>query len=465
MKRLWKIILLTWLVVSAAFTFAEDIDLFASGLASGSAASSLPNVIFVLDNTSNWSRQSQKWPNGTQGQSEVQAIQTTLERLLNQGKDVNVGLLEFTTDGNANQDGGYVRFDLQRLSDHAGELFAILSDIDQGINDPDEKRNSNSSYGNLASDLYAYLAGDTQSFLGQGTPLALADASGYDEPYVRFDSPMTESDVCSETYVILVSNPDSNGPEVDTTDNSDRLRALYAGLGETPSAGLAGESGTGILMPEYEEVRVDSEGTEILGYSALGYRRVSQCSNAVNGNPSQSDEIQAACPAGGDCYCTNNPYQRCQSNLKCFQVERPSNSSDQESYGTTGESIAGIGYNLDDWTKFLHELGVPVALEGEGDDPDTVIRVPVTTYTVDVFNAKPSEEHSALMHSAAEQGGGYRQSATNQAEIELALSRIFGDIIDINTSFAAVTLPLSATNRSTGREQGLCRHVPACQSA
>lgn len=448
MKTLWKVILSTWLVVTAAPTWAEDIDLFASGLASGSAASSLPNVIFVLDNTSNWSRQSQKWPNGTQGQSEVQAIQTTLERLLSQGKDLNVGLLAFTTDGNANQDGGYVRFDLQRLSDHAGELFAILSDIDQGINDPDEKRNSNSSYGNLASDLYAYLAGDTQSFLGQGTPLALADSSGYDQPYLLFDSPLTESDVCSETYVILVSNPDNNGPEVDTTDNSDRLRALYAGLGETPSAGLAGESGPGILMPEYEEVRVDSEGAEILGYSALGYRRTSQCSNAVNGNASQSDEIQAACPVGGNCYCTNDAYQRCQGNLKCFQVERPTASSDQESYSTTGEFIEGIGYNLDDWTKFLHELGVPVAVDGEGDDPETIIRVPVTTYTVDVFNAKPSEEHSALMHSAAEQGGGYRQSATNQAEIELALSRIFGDIIDINTSFAAVTLPLSATNRA-----------------
>ena len=52
------------------------------------------------------------------------------------------------------------------------------------------------------------------------------------------------------------------------------------------------------------------------------------------------------------------------------------------------------------------------------------------------------------MHSAAEQGGGYRQSATSQVEIEQALSRIFGDIIDINTSFAAVTLPLSATNRA-----------------
>ena len=59
------------MVASAA---AEDIDLFASGLVNGAAAASVPNVIFVLDNTSNWSRESQKWPDGTQDQSEVRAI-------------------------------------------------------------------------------------------------------------------------------------------------------------------------------------------------------------------------------------------------------------------------------------------------------------------------------------------------------------------------------------------------------
>ena len=64
MNRLVKAMLTIWLAMTATTAIAEDIDLFASGLASGGAASSLPNVIFVLDNTSNWSRQSQKWPDG-----------------------------------------------------------------------------------------------------------------------------------------------------------------------------------------------------------------------------------------------------------------------------------------------------------------------------------------------------------------------------------------------------------------
>ena len=116
MSRLLKAIAVAWLALTGATALAEDIDLFASGLANGAAASSLPNVIFVLDNTSNWSRQSQKWPGGgTQGQSEVRAIKNTLATVLNQDKDLNVALIEFTTNGNANQDGGYVRFDLQPL--------------------------------------------------------------------------------------------------------------------------------------------------------------------------------------------------------------------------------------------------------------------------------------------------------------------------------------------------------------
>ena len=447
MKKVARWVVASFIALSGAESWAEDIDLFASGLASGAAASSLPNVIFVLDNTSNWSRNSQKWPDDIQGQAEVRAIKATVERLLAQNKDINVALLEFTTQGNAGEDGGYVRFDLQRLSDTANNFIAVLEDIDPNINNPDEKRNSNSAYGNLASDLYAYLAGGEQSFSGAGTPVGLADTSGYVTPYAVFDSPLSGSDVCSETYVIFISNPDSNGPEIDMAENSVSLRGLYTALGEVPSASLAGDSGQGLLMPEYELVKVDNAEVEAIGYSGLGYRNVQQCNGAVNGNAGQTLAIQEACPAGGDCYCVSQ-YQSCEGGLKCYLVERPIMNSQIESYGTTGAQIDGLGYNLDDWTKFLHQFGVPVVVPGASGESDSVIRVPVTTYTVDVFNAQPSEEHSSLMHSAAEQGGGYRQSATNQAEIEQALSRIFGDIIDINTSFAAVTLPLSATNRA-----------------
>ncbi|MCK7574687.1 MAG: hypothetical protein MZV65_01420 [Chromatiales bacterium] len=119
---------------------AEDIDIFVGG--SGTVSSSRPNVLIVLDNTSNWARQSQKWPGGlTQGQSEVRAIRNSLAKVVDK---VNVGLLMFVTQGNANDNGGYVRHHLQIFDDGQKTIFdAKLDAIFDDINSPIEKRNSN----------------------------------------------------------------------------------------------------------------------------------------------------------------------------------------------------------------------------------------------------------------------------------------------------------------------------------
>lgn len=432
---------------------AEDIDLFASGLVNGAAAAAVPNVIFVLDNTSNWSRQSQKWPDGTQGQSEVQAIYNTLNKARSQNKDLNVAIVEFTTLGNANEDGGYVRFELRSVLDHWDELAVVLSDIENNINSPIEKRNANSAYGNLASDLYGYLAGEAQSFYGAGTPPTKAREHAYSTPFSVFQSPLIESDICSETYIIFVSNPDSNGPEVDTDANSDALKSLYSGMGESLRHGLAGDTTAGLMMREFEEIKDNqsSSNSDPLGFSLACFANSNACDAGINGHPAETaalTSIAQSCPAGGDCFCSQVTLKNdaC-SQGRQFQVLRPA-AGTRERYGPTADKIDGARYNFDDWAKFLHDYGVPLVIPGDGNASETVARVPVTTYTIDVFSAQPSEVHSSLMDSAAEAGGGYRQEATNAAEIELALARIFGDIIDINTSFAAVTLPLSATNRA-----------------
>ncbi len=99
-------------VLLCGVTHAEDIDIFAGTTV---ASTSLPNVIFVLDNTSNWSRPSQKWPGGVdQGQSEVRAMKAALAPHV--GK-LNVGIMEYVTGGSsADTDAGYTRFNLQPLT-------------------------------------------------------------------------------------------------------------------------------------------------------------------------------------------------------------------------------------------------------------------------------------------------------------------------------------------------------------
>ena len=78
--------------LAPARSAAEDIDIF-TGAGAGSNAN--PKILIVLDNTSNWSRMNQKWPDGlAQGQSEARAIDTVLGSV---GSEVNLGLMEFVT--------------------------------------------------------------------------------------------------------------------------------------------------------------------------------------------------------------------------------------------------------------------------------------------------------------------------------------------------------------------------------
>ena len=384
-RRIGAFIALSLLTTTA---LAEDIDLFASGLVSGAAAESLPNVLFVLDNSAAWNNDFSN-SEGKQGQAQIRAIRATLEKLLDDGLDLNVGLFAYETGastGGYSDEGGYVRFDLQKLSTNASQLWPILDAIEASF-EPEagsdsEGASQSAKYGNLAADVYAYLAGDGQMNSGARTVAQLADAGGYTQPYEAFRSPLRESDVCSNTYVILVSNVQPN-PKTDTTSNSQQLRALYSELGETPTYAMAGESGSGMPMPAFETVK--------------------------QGNNLVSHQKNDGLPP-----------------------------------------VPGVDFNLDDWTKFLFEIGVPLSNDPAGSEADVTPRIPVVTFTIDTFadcGSCPKKEHSALMESAARQGGGYRQQATTTAEIEYALSRIFGDILDVNSSFAAVTLPLSAGNR------------------
>ena len=100
-----------------------------------------------------------------------------------------------------------------------------LDTIYSNAGDPIEKRNSNTAYGNLIYDVHNYLAGATQSMSGSGTP-SLADSEAYTTTYSVFDSPLTEADICAETYVIFISNPNASGPAADDVVNSNALKSL-----------------------------------------------------------------------------------------------------------------------------------------------------------------------------------------------------------------------------------------------
>ncbi len=217
-----------WLGLSPALVLAEDIDIF-RGTAAGAAAN--PNVLIVLDNTSNWARQSQQWPGGAQqGQSEANAIKTVVASL---GGNVNLGLMEFVTGGNANDDGGFMRFAVKPMTDANKTAFSSkLTTIYGNVTGTNEKRNSNTSYGNLLYDVYNYYAGAAVSNDGRNASRSLnppnpdADTTAYASTYSAFQAPLSSDNSCARNYQIFIGNPNASGPASDSNDNTAALTAL-----------------------------------------------------------------------------------------------------------------------------------------------------------------------------------------------------------------------------------------------
>lgn len=435
-------------LLAAALAHAEDIDLFA-GLPEGLDIDK-PSVIFVLDNTSNWARKSQKWPSGdAQGQSEVEAIRTALQGL--EG-EINVGLMKFTTGGNANENGAYVRFALQLYDDESAPVLnETLIDIRENINDPSEKRNSNEEYGNLVYDIYNYLAGARQSFEGAGT-LDIADDQAYDSRYSRFLSPLNSENVCSDINIVFIGNPNASGPSSDSAANSSALAALYEAAGQTVPDALAGSaSGDPIVMRQYSTVVGDPDTVYFDELSTAFYK-----TNRQGQTQCTEDESQARglCDGVASCSClvaSENCERRSRNSCKWKVGVQTSSVTVTGPEGKDGES--GRDFNLDDWAKFLFNYGVPVAIDADSDGIDELMRLSVRTFTIDVFNAQPNALQTSLLNSAADVGGGDYFAATSEGQLKAAIGRILTDIVSASSTYAAVTLPVNAGEKTQSKNQ------------
>lgn len=216
---------------------AEDTDIFKPAQSNAAA----PKILIVLDNTSNWARQSQQWPGGLQqGQSEANAIKTVLGTFDSTTK-VNMGLMEFVTNGNANDNGGFIRYAMRDMSDATNRtaFSTKLTTIYNNITSPNEKRNSNTPYGNLMYDVYNYFAGANSYWGSTNLPNPDADPAGYSTTYSQFNSPLSAAESCAKTYVIFIGNPNASGPASDDQANTNRLSALGGDTSELPLPGVA----------------------------------------------------------------------------------------------------------------------------------------------------------------------------------------------------------------------------------
>lgn len=406
---------------------ADDIDLFV-GSSAGTAGN--PNVLIVLDNTSNWSQQAQHWPGGImQGQSEVNAIKTVIATL---GSDVNVGLLEYVTGSGGGNDGGYIRQAIVPMTASSISAFQTkLTTIYNNINDTTEKVNSSMPYGNLLFDAFKYFGGftspahATDNVAGSPTdsthfgpaayaasgkvPSTLADPAGYSSAYTTFSSPISSSNSCAKNYIIFIGNG---------FPNSDDATLLSNVGGDT----------TKIALPNFTTTTTTS-------CTDLGYMPSCSSSCSTSGFTC-SDTLQ--------CDTSRTTGSCSPSSKHRYMVQCCSTTTSSTPTGTY--SIASPSSKeryADEWARFLYQTDVSSASGQQN----------VTTYTIDVYKDQQSADQTALLMSMAKVGGGKYFAATDENKIINALKEIFAEIQSVNTTFASASLPVNATNRAQNENQ------------
>ena len=316
---------------------AEDIDLF-TGI--DPTLFGNPNVLIILDNTSNWARQSQQWPGGIQqGQSEVSAIRQAISGLGASAEKINIGLFEFVTEGNANDDGGKVRFDIRPMTGTSstgnfGSFNSTLNTIYGDINGVLEKRSSNTPYGNLMYDAYNFFSGASTHSPSAVTGSSRVDNTGYTTNWSQFSSPLSSTYPCAKNYIIFIANPNASGPASDSSANTSAL----SGLGGSTSQ---------LALPNFTSTTTSvtqTIGTTNACYSSCDTSEFTACTDGTYGScacSGPSSDAGAVCASGSQRYsviATNNAgnynlgYSECRSNTNGWQ--------NTEGYECTGVGIS-----------------------------------------------------------------------------------------------------------------------------
>ncbi len=391
------------LLAAAAPTLAEDIDLYAGVSGSGVA----PNVLFYLDNTSNWSANDQAWNKAdvtakcdaltdatkktkcndyvaevfgaqtslVQGAVEARALRMVLKELVcktGATLKANVGVMMFAPSTIGSADGSsatgtYIRHRIAPL-DAAG-CEAVLEDLEWiGNNpaDPSLKTSSSAGYGAGLYEAFKYFGGWTD--LPKATfdrthfgPDRYGDKADYkgavledplaftDDSRMRYKSPLSDGGSCGNNYIVLVGN---------TWPNSD--------FGTDTNAA---PNPTNTLT------------------SRLGYK------------PAQI-------------------------------YPKPLLSSDK--------SDVRFG---DEWAKFLYTSDVSDAPGIQN----------VRMFTLDVYNKKADAKQGALLRSMADQSGvgGYYAVSGDLYELVTAFIDILTQIVSVNSVFASASLPVSVNTQGT----------------
>lgn len=464
------------------FAHAEDIDLFVS--AATSSTLNNPNVLIILDNSSNWSSANQHWVGAggqspfKQGQSELRALRTIV---LEATDKVNLGLMMFRS--GSLPDGSYVRYAMRtmdatnrtNLANLIGDSSCVNGTGANGTpkcifnnfdtNNPEKVNTASIDYGAAMFEAFKYFGGCTspsslasglcktgadlarnkfgkQRYSGEASlsssAKAIFDQAAYtDSTMSTYVPPAGTANSCSKNYVVIIGN---GFPKDDVAGS--------------PLANVEGQTAQ-LAMPQFNTTT--STTTPVIGTSCgsggNAANRLTACNSGIpqslkDANP--ADSYACVAPESIDllgCPGLNNRKFNVQATKTVFAVTATGQSA------VPASNKARMG---DEWARFLFTTDVGEAAGIQN----------VTTYTIDVFKDQQDADQTALLFSMAKYGGGRYFQASSEEAILKALRDIMIEIQSVNTVFASASLPINATNRSQNENQvfiGMFRPDPGAR--
>jgi type IV pilus assembly protein PilY1 len=431
---------------------AEDIDIYDS---TGSAASN-PNILLILDNSSNWSANNQGWPTDTnppvncgndcskQGYYELKAIRTLISDLnINYGDGtstgnvpINIGLMMFNS-SQATRDGAYVRSPVVPMT--AANRAALIAKLDNIIsNFNTETASASLQYSSALFDAFKYFGGFTNPTNARNDS---APATNPQYSSVPIFGPTFWGSNDADG-----SRPDStayNGTNYNTIPQTScgRNYIVFIGNGYPKSETNSDAWGTvlsQLINPANPQPIVEnsiittSAGSTCGNLSALGLSvpnpictTLSVCETARDLLSVLPNSInvcnRSTCGTSGSGQNRVDLYSLQSCNL------------------VTTTTVSTDARYADEYTGFLYNTDVS-SVAGQQN---------VTTYTIDVYKNRQDFSQTALMRSMASAGGGKYFAASDLSQLGKAFSSILAEIQSVNSVFASSSLPVSVNTQGT----------------
>jgi type IV pilus assembly protein PilY1 len=314
-----------------ASTRADDIDIF---LATSTGSVDTPNIVFLIDNSPNWSRAAQHWPDngGNQGQAELAAVSLLLNRI-NATRPANVGLAMLTAYSGSSANGatpgtggGYIRFGVRDMTNATNRvaLQNILLGIAADINGPAEKLAGMSSKDEDAGfyEIYKYLSGlqpytglyiqngfadvqnNPQSLSANGQGLTSGFALSNPGPNASYVSPLTLSNPCAATYIIYIANNANQTGSIGQAAYEPSVANASPALTATPLLDTWTDEWTYLLRTNGVQVPTGQNNGAVVTYILDAYNPPSPPSPPPYGqqNVGYSNSLMSAAKMGGGKY-------------------------------------------------------------------------------------------------------------------------------------------------------------------